>query len=151
VWQLCELLYTCYLLTYLLTYSKNQRTSLWNFVPNSAAASRSCRQQNSSSSSTVELVDDTRTTVDESWLFTTSRSTVTLQLRYCDLLRICCTACFYSRQDFDRHGASRGPSAVAELLVRHRMAVTDTCERKSHSRPAITSNDTHTCDLWLSR
>ena len=35
-------------------------------------------QQNSSSSSTVELIDDTYTTIDESWLFTTSRSTVTL-------------------------------------------------------------------------
>ena len=37
-----------------------------------------CGRRNSSSSSTVELVDDTYTTVDESWLFTTSRSTVTL-------------------------------------------------------------------------
>jgi len=56
---------------------------LWNFVPNSgqrifATASRSGCQQNSSSSSTVELVDDTYTTVDESWLLTTSRLTVTL-------------------------------------------------------------------------
>ena len=42
---------------------------------NIAAASRSRCQQNSS---TVELVDDTNTTIDESWLFTTSRSTVTL-------------------------------------------------------------------------
>jgi len=33
------------------------------------------------SSSTVEFVDDTYTTVDESWLFTTSRSTVTASLR----------------------------------------------------------------------
>ena len=48
-----------------------------------AATSRSRRQQNSSSSlSTVEFVDDTYTTVDESWLFTTSRSTVTLQLHH---------------------------------------------------------------------
>jgi len=37
-------------------------------------------------SSTVELVDDTYTTVDESWLFTTSRSNVTLQLHYCDFV-----------------------------------------------------------------
>ena len=49
-----------------------------------------------SSSSTVELVDNTYTTVDESWLFTTRRSTVTQQLRYCDLLLISCTTCFYS-------------------------------------------------------
>jgi len=48
-------------------------------VENFATASRSRRQQNSSSSSsTVEFVDDTYTTVDESWLFTTRRSTVTL-------------------------------------------------------------------------
>jgi len=36
-------------------------------------------QQNSS---TVELVDDTQTTVDESWLFTARRSAVTLELHY---------------------------------------------------------------------
>jgi len=47
-------------------------------LANFAAATRSRCQQNSSSSSTVELVDDTYRTIDESWLFTTSRSTVTL-------------------------------------------------------------------------
>jgi len=49
-------------------------------LENFATASRSLCQQNSSSSSssTVELVDDTYTTIDESWLFTTSRRTVTL-------------------------------------------------------------------------
>jgi len=48
-------------------------------LENFATASRSHCQQNSSSSSssTVELVDDTYTTVDESWLFSTSRSNVT--------------------------------------------------------------------------
>jgi len=46
---------------------------------NFATASRSrCQQHSSSSSSTVELVDDTHTTVDESWLLSASRSTVTL-------------------------------------------------------------------------
>ena len=45
---------------------------------NFATASRSRCQRHSSSSSTVELVDDTYTTVDESWLFTTGRSAVTL-------------------------------------------------------------------------
>jgi len=45
-------------------------------LDNFAAASRSRCQQNSSSS-TVEFADDTYTTIDESWLFTTSRSTVT--------------------------------------------------------------------------
>ena len=34
-----------------------------------------------------------------------------------DLLWICRTTCFYSWQDLDWHSASRGPSAVAELLV----------------------------------
>ena len=56
-----------------------------------ATASKSCCQQNWSSS-TVELVDDTYTTVDESWLFTTRRSTVTLLLHYFALLWICCTS-----------------------------------------------------------
>ena len=70
-------------------------------LDNFARANRSCCQQNSSSSSTVELVDDTYTTIDESWLFTTGQSTVTLSLHNCDLLWICCTTCFYSRQDFD--------------------------------------------------
>jgi len=45
---------------------------------NFATISRSCCQQNSSSSSTVEFADNTYTTIDESWLFITSRSTVTL-------------------------------------------------------------------------
>ena len=45
---------------------------------NFATASRSRCQRHSSSSSTVELVDDIYTTVDESWLFTTGRSAVTL-------------------------------------------------------------------------
>jgi len=60
----------------------SQTSDLENFV----AASRSrCQRNSSSSSSMVEFVDDTYTTVDESWMFTTSRSTVTLQLH-----SICC-------------------------------------------------------------
>ena len=51
---------------------------------NSPRRSR-CQQNSSSSSSTVELVDDTYTTIDESWLFTTSRRTVI------DFLWICCS------------------------------------------------------------
>jgi len=47
-------------------------------LENFTTASRSRCWNWSSSSSTVELVDDTYTTVDESWLFTASRSTVTL-------------------------------------------------------------------------
>jgi len=53
--------------------SLSQTSDLENF----ATASRSRCQQHSSSSTTVEFVD-TYTTIDESWLFTTSRSTVTL-------------------------------------------------------------------------
>jgi len=68
---------------------------------NFSTASRSRCQQHSSS--TVEFVDDTYTTVDESWLFTTID-----QLHCCDLLWICCTT---------GHRASRGPSAVSEPLV----------------------------------
>jgi len=49
-----------------------------DFRKNFATVSRSRCQQHSSSSSTVELVDDIYTTVEESWLFTTSRKTVTL-------------------------------------------------------------------------
>ena len=51
-----------------------------SYLENFTTASRSRCQQNSSSSSssTVELVDNTYTTIDESRLFTTSRSTVTL-------------------------------------------------------------------------
>jgi len=54
-----------------------------NFI--TACRSRCQQHSSSSSSSTVEFVDDTYTTVDESWLFTTSRSTVILQLH-----SICC-------------------------------------------------------------
>ena len=71
-------------------------------LDNFARANRSRCQQNSSMSSlTVEFVDDNYMTIDESWLFTTGQSTVTLSLHNCDLLWICCTTCFYSRQDFD--------------------------------------------------
>jgi len=85
-------------------YLQKLEYSRLDFVPNSglenfATESRSrCQQHSSSSSSsssTVEFVDDTYTTIDESWLFTTSRSTVTLYIHYCDLLWICCTTCFY--------------------------------------------------------
>jgi len=60
--------------------SKNYGTSLWDSVPRSEKISPLQVDRvvnNSSSSSTVELVDDTYRTIDESWLFTASRSTVT--------------------------------------------------------------------------
>jgi len=56
-------------------------------LENFATASQSrCQQNSSSSSSKVEFVDDTYTTVDESWLFTTSRPTVTSN----SIIAICC-------------------------------------------------------------
>jgi len=61
---------------------KIKGTSLWDFDTNSGPRKFRCGKSialsTNSSSSTVELVDDTCTTVDESWLFTTCRSTVTL-------------------------------------------------------------------------
>jgi len=88
-------------------------------VENYAAASRSRCQQNSP---TVELVDDTYTTVDESRLSTTCTPVSCNRLtQLLWLVADFCATCFYrcasSLQDFDWHSASRGPSAVAELLV----------------------------------
>jgi len=54
------------------------RPKLWTLKKFATASRSRCQQHSSSSSSMVELVDDIYTTVDESWLFTTSRSTVTL-------------------------------------------------------------------------
>ena len=104
-------------------YLQNKGTSLWNFAPNYmnvenfATASRSRCQPNSS---TIEFVDDTYATVNESWLFTAHRSAVTRYLHYFDLLLICCTTCSYSYATVDKiltDSASRGPSAIAELFV----------------------------------
>jgi len=59
----------------------SQTSNLENFV----RALQVDRVVNDSSASTVELVDDTYRTIDESWLFTASRPTVTLWLHsiYC--------------------------------------------------------------------
>ena len=51
-------------------------------------------------------------------MFTTHRPTLTLQLHNYDLFRTCRNALLRgSWQDFNWHDASRGPSAIAELLV----------------------------------
>ena len=55
-------------------------------------------------------------------MFITHRPTVTLQLRNFDLFRTCrtsifCTVVRGNWQDFNWHDASRGPSAIAELLI----------------------------------
>ena len=64
--------------------SQNLGTSIWDFVPNSGLR-KFCHGKSIALSttlivvvSTVEFVDDTYMTIDESWLLTTSRSTVTL-------------------------------------------------------------------------
>jgi len=51
-------------------------------------------------------------------MFTTHRPTLTLQLHNFDLFKTCRTAMLRDNwQDFNLHDASRGPSAIAELLV----------------------------------
>ena len=51
-------------------------------------------------------------------MFTTHRPTLTLQLHNFDLFRTCRTALLRGNwQDFNWHDASRGPSAIAELLI----------------------------------
>ena len=85
-----------------------------------ATASRSlCQQHSSSSSSTVEFVSDTYmyTTVDESWLFTTSRSTVTLN----SITAIFCgfiVQLVYTLDSILTDSVSRRPSAVVGHLVK---------------------------------
>ena len=53
----------------------NKGTSRWKFVPNSGLIKF---RHGKSIASSVKLVDETYTTVDESWLFTTRLSAVTL-------------------------------------------------------------------------
>jgi len=51
-------------------------------------------------------------------IFTTDRPSLTLQIRNFDLFRTCRTALLRGNwQEFNWHDASRGPSAIAELLV----------------------------------
>jgi len=51
-------------------------------------------------------------------MFTTHRPTLTLQLYNFDLFRTCRTALLRGNwQDFNWHDASRGPSAIGDLLV----------------------------------
>ena len=55
-------------------------------------------------------------------MLTTHRPTLTLQLHNFDLFRTCRTALLRGNwQDFNWYDASRGPSAIAELLVTGRM------------------------------
>jgi len=74
------------------------------------------------------------TPIRQSTLFTTSRSTVTFELHYCDLLWICCITCFDSWQNFDWHCASRGPSAVASFFP-HFLQLNDVMSTRETVRP----------------
>jgi len=104
--------------------SENSGTSLWKFFPKLrtiATTSRSRCQQHSSSSSTVEFVDDTYTTIDESWLFTASRSAVTLSN---SITAICCgfavqrvsTLDKISTDIFGRIGRMASENVILELI-----------------------------------
>jgi len=69
---------------------------------------------------TYKTVKATRTRHGWVHMFTTHRSTLSLQLHNFDLCRICRTALLRGNwQDFNWHDASRGPSAIAELLVNY--------------------------------
>ena len=85
-------------------------------LQNCATASRSRCQQNSS---TMELVDDTYTTVDASWLFTSISCGFVVQL-------------VSAVDKILTDNASRGPSAVAELMLRCSLT-------RSVTRPAFLS------------
>jgi len=61
----------------------------------------------------------TRTCHGRVHMFTTHRHTLTLQLHNFDLFKTCRTALLHGNwQDFNWHDASRGPSAIAEFLVK---------------------------------
>jgi len=68
---------------------------------------------------TYKTMKATRTRHGWVHMFTTHRPTLTLQLHNLDLFRTCRTALLRGNcQDFNWHDASRGPSAIAALLVR---------------------------------
>jgi len=67
---------------------------------------------------TYKTMKATRTRHGWVHMFTTHRPTLTFQLHNFDLFRTCRTALLRGNwQDFNWHDASRGPSAIAELLV----------------------------------
>jgi len=67
---------------------------------------------------TYNTMKATRTRHGWVHMFTTRLSTLTLQLHNFQLFRTCSTALLRGNwQDFNWHDASRGPSAIAELLV----------------------------------
>ena len=67
---------------------------------------------------TYKTMKATRTRHGWLHMFTTHRPTLTLQLHNFDFFRTCRTALLHGNwQDFNWHDASRGPSAIAELLV----------------------------------
>ena len=67
---------------------------------------------------TYKTMKATRTRHGWVHMFTTHRPTLTLQLHNFNLFRTCRTALLRDNwQDFNWHDVSRGPSAIAELLV----------------------------------
>jgi len=69
-------------ITVLPSWTLSQTMYLENFT----TASQSCCQQNLSTSSAVEFVDDTDNTINKLWMFTTSQSTVGI-VELCDYAR----------------------------------------------------------------
>ena len=77
---------------------------------------------------TYKTVKATRTSNGWVHMFTTHRPTLTLQLHNFDLFRTCRTALLCGNwQYFNWHDASRGPSAIAELLVPFWYQLTHAC------------------------
>jgi len=105
-------------------YVQKLGTSLWDFVPNSGLQKS---RHGKSIALSITLVVVVVVDVPACWQHLyDSRRVVTVYYKSVNCnpltpsLRFvvdCCTACFYSWQDFDWHIASRGPSAVAEFLV----------------------------------
>ena len=94
-------------------------------------------------------------------MFTTHRPTLTLELHNFDLFRTCRTALLRGNwQDFNWHDASRGPSAIAELLVncfrRHCSRVTSIftvihLHGPSHGHRLYVQKISWSLDMWLLR
>jgi len=93
---------------------------------------------------TYKTMKATRTRHSWVHMFTTHWPTLTLQLHNFHLFRTCRTALLRGNwQDFNWHDASRGPSAIAELLV--------TCQLSDSVRRWCVSVYVHvTLSIWLS-
>jgi len=105
---------------------QNMGTSLRNFVPktglrkfrHSKSIVLSVELLDSRASLFTAFYDGRRVVAAGCPYFTTRLSTIMLYLHYYDLLYNLFLQLCSSWQDLDWHSASRGPSAVAELLVK---------------------------------